>query len=157
MARSVLPFAVLGLTLAAAGCGGAPPPAQLAGLWSVSPAACAAGVGVRFGPNVIEAVYLSQTETLFERPRYTLVDGGESMRIRVIYELPRLPGGVRSAGARGVFVLAGQADGRIAPVAHNLLDSRTGAVRLRVQNDPATALLTLVACDPVRQQLRGRV
>ncbi len=157
MARALLSFAVLGATLAAAGCGGSAPPAELSGLWSAGPAACTAGVGVRFGPNAIEAVYQSQAETLFERPRYSIV-GGDGFRVRIVYDLPHLAGGARSVGAQGVLVLARQTDGGIAAEAHNLVDGRTGAARLRVLNDPAMALLTLEPCgrQPAREELRGR-
>lgn len=142
MAR--LPLAAL-MALAAAGCGGSPPPTELAGLWSRGQDACAAEIGVRFGPHAIQAVYGDQRETLFERPRYQ-VEPGTTLRIRIVYDLPRLPGGAHSAGARGVLLLARQPDGSIAPVTHNLSDARTGAVRLRMGQDPAKALLSLSPC-----------
>jgi hypothetical protein len=155
MARALLPLAAL--TLALAGCGGSSPPAELAGLWSAGPSACAAGVGVRFGPRAIEAVYEEQRETLFERPRYQ-VEAGKTLRIRIVYDLPRMPGGARSTGARGVLILARQPGGGIAPIAHNLTDARTGAARLRMRDDPAIGLLTLQPCagEPWREDLRGR-
>lgn len=157
MARARLSFVLL-VALAVAGCGGSAPPAELAGLWSGGPAACAAGVGVRFGPRAIEAVYDRQTETLFERPRYTSVSGADTFRVRIVYRLPRISGGARSLGARGVLVLARQPGGGIAPEAHNLIDARTGAARLRVGDDPAASLLTLTPCGahPWREDLRGR-
>lgn len=156
MARSLI--AALGLSLAVANCTEFGPPAELSGLWSAGPAACAAGVGVHFGPKAIEVVYDGQSETLFERPRYRREGGGDTLRIRIVYDLPHPPGGARVLGARGVLVLARQADGGIAPEAHNLIDGRTGAARLRISDDPAVALLTLAPCGahPWREDLRGR-
>ena len=50
--------ALLFVAFVASACAGpAHPPAELNGLWSSGPAACAAGVGVRFGPDKIEIVY----------------------------------------------------------------------------------------------------
>lgn len=155
MAR--VPYAWIGLALAVAACGGPRPPAELSGLWSAGAAACGAGVGVRFGGDAIVAVYDRQTETLFNHPRYTIAGRGEAFRVRIVYQLPHVTGGVRSVGAHGVLVLARQPDGRIAPMAHNLVDARTGAVRTRVSNDPTVSLLTLMPCDdhPWVDDLRG--
>lgn len=156
MARAHL--ALLGLAIATAGCGGSQPPQELAGLWSAGPAACAAGVGIRFGAGAIEAVYDRQTEILFANPRYQSLSNEGNFRVRIVYKLPHLPGGARTAGARGMLVLARQPDGGLAPEAHNLTDARTGAVRLRISDDPATALLTLQPCGAHawREGLRGR-
>lgn len=156
MARRI--SALLGLALAAGGCAGAAPPDELDGLWSAGPAACAAGVGVRFGADAIEAVYDDEAEILFEQPRYEEVSSEDRFRVRITYALPRLPGGARSAGAHGVIVLAQQPGGGLAPEAHTLLDPRTGAARMRLANDPAVALLTLEPCGahPWREELRGR-
>jgi hypothetical protein len=158
MARAI--FALFGAAVAAAGCAGPRPPSELSGLWSAGPAACAAGVGVRFSDDAIEAVYDRQVETLFERPRYeVLEDIGQTFRVRITYELPQLAGGARSVGAHGVLVLARQPGGGIAPERHTLMDARTGAARLRIAEDPATTLLTLEPCrpdHPWREGLRGR-
>jgi hypothetical protein len=156
MAR--LAHGLFGLVFAAAGCGAPRPPAELAGLWSAGPAACAGRVGVRFGPNGINAVYDRQVETLFRDPRYQVEHSGEAFRVRIVYQLPAEAGGARGAGAYGVLVLARQPGGGIAPMAHNIVDGRTGAVRVRVENDPATALLTLSPCGSHawREELRGR-
>jgi len=126
-------------------------------MWSTGPASCEAGVGVRFNPQAIEAVYDRQRQTLFESPRYTLLRGGRMFRIRIVYDLPRLPGGAYSVGATGVVVLTRQPDGRIAPEIHNLLDARTGAARLQFVGDPAVAALTLTRCGESLQPmpLRG--
>lgn len=156
--RRPIRFSVLFLALA--GCGEAAVPEQLSGLWSSGPAACEAGVGVRFADQAIEAVYDNRTETLFLRPRYTVEQDGRGVRIRIVYDLPTLPGGARSAGARGVVVLSQRRDGQIAPVSHQLIDGRTGAVRLRLQRDPASDLLRLRRCGPSvplwEAGLRGR-
>ena len=152
-------FALLGLVLASTGCGSSRAPAELSGLWSASPAACEAGVGVRFRASAIEAVYDQQIETLFLRPRYEVEETGRQFRVRITYDLPRLAGGAYSAGAYGVMTLARQPGGGIAPTAHNLVDPRTGAVRMRMTGDPIASLLTLRPCGPSPwrdEDLRGR-
>ncbi len=152
MARS--PIALLGLALAA--CAGASPPQELAGLWSAGPAACAAGVGVRFRADSIQAVYEDGIETLFANPRYE-IEPGDTFRVRIVYDLPEVTGGAHTEGARGVLVLARQRDGSIAPERHTLIDGRTGAARTRILDDPAAVLL-LQPCGahPWREDLRGR-
>jgi hypothetical protein len=146
------------LCLVIASCTGVRPPVELAGLWSAGQSACAAGVGVRFGQRAIEVVYDGESETLFDRPRYQIEGAGEMFRVRIIYDLPNIAGGARGVGAHGVVVLARQAGGGIAPEAHNLIDGRTGAARLRIRDDPAASLLTLEPCGahPWREGLRGR-
>lgn len=148
---------IAGLCLAVTGCAPAAPPAELAGLWSAGPPACQAGVGVRFEADSIRMVYRDNAEVLFARPHYEVLPGRE-LRVRVTYRLPRAAGGVRDPGARGVLVLARRAGGAIAAEKHNLLDGRTGAARLRLEQDPATALLTLVPCQRSASAagLRGR-
>jgi len=143
--------------LAFAGCARERPPAELGGLWSAGQAACAAGVGVRFTEDAIEAVYENQRETLFASPRYRLEGRGDAFRVRIQYDLPHRPGGARGLGARGVLVLARDDAGRLAPVRHNMLDGRTGAARLRFVDDPAVAALSLEPCGPHpwRGGLRG--
>ncbi len=156
MARARRFIAWLGLSVAAA-CGAAPPPAELNGLWSAGQAACAAGVGVRFGAEAIEAVYADERETLFVHPRYAVEEVGREFRVRITYELPHMPGGARSAGAHGVVVLAREGH-TLAPVSHNLIDGITGAARLRIAEDPVDSVLTLTPCagHPWREDLRGR-
>lgn len=148
---------IAGLCLGIAGCAPPAPPAELAGLWSASPAACATGVGVRFESDTIAMVYRDKSEVLFARPRYQKL-AGDDFRVRVTYNLPRVTGGARGPGAHGVFVLGRRADGAIAPLTHNLLDGRTGAARLRIAGDPAATLLTLSPCEPSGSAtgLRGR-
>jgi hypothetical protein len=152
--RSIIAW--LGLSLVS-GCGGASaPPAELGGLWSAGDAACAAGVGVRFTSEAIEAVYEDHRETLFDQPRYVVENAGEDFRVRITYDLPRITGGANRVGAHGVIVLA--RDGRgIAPEAHNLIDGFTGTARLRIDDDPAVTALTLQPCGrhPWREDLRG--
>jgi hypothetical protein len=156
MARARTFMALIGLALATAGCGGAPP-RELSGLWSAGQASCAAGVGVRFTSDAIEAVYDERREVLFEHPRYQRI-GQSPFRVRIIYDLPRLPGGAHVAGARGLLVLTRQPDGTIVPQVHNLLDARTGAARLPLRDDPAVAALTLAPCagESGAAALRGR-
>lgn len=134
------------------------PPDELSGLWSAGPAACAAGVGVRFNADAIEVVYEDETATLFDRPHYELESSGRSFRVRITYQLPRVTGGARVAGAHGVVVLARQPSGGIAPLTHAIVDARTGSARLRIDDDPAVTALTLSPCGahPWREDLRGR-
>lgn len=155
MARARWPLVGLGLALA--GCAGASPPEELSGLWSAGPAACAAGVGVRFRADAIEAVYDDEVETLFRRPSYSVEGAGDAFRVRIEYDLPDIAGGARSVGAHGVMVLSRDGD-RISPTAHSLIDSRTGAVRMRIAEDPVSTLMSLEPCGahPWREALRGR-
>lgn len=156
MARSAI--VIFGLVLAGCAAATAAPPTELNGLWSAGPAACANGVGVRFRGDVIEAVYDDESETLFERPRYQVQHGGEAFRVRIVYDLPSSAGGSSATGAHGVLVLARQPDDTIAPIAHTLVDGRTGAARVRIAGDPVINLMTLEPCGahPWREQLRGR-
>jgi hypothetical protein len=151
-------FAILLLVVAATGCAGSRPPSELAGLWSAGPAACAAGIGVRFENDAIDAVYERQREVLFEHPTYLVESAGEAFRVRIRYELPRRPGGVRVAGAYGVLVLERGEEGALRPASHNMVDGRTGSARLRIVGDPAFTVLALTPCGahPWREDLRGR-
>lgn len=157
MTRARQFIALLGLSVAAGCEASQPPPAELSGLWSAGQAACAAGVGVEFGTEAIEAVYEHERQTLFQHPSYEVEAAGDAFRVRIIYDLPRITGGVRAAGAHGVLVLQRQG-AMIAPVSHTLIDPRTGAARLRIADDPAAAALTLTPCGdhPWRETLRGR-
>jgi hypothetical protein len=158
MARTRSLLAVFGLALLATGCGGQPTPAELAGLWSAGPAACAAGVGVRFNAHRIAAVYDRQEETLFEHPRYEIQGAGDDFRVRILYELPHRPGGASVVGAHGVLVLARDPEGGLEARAHSMVDGRTGTVRMRIVDDPAVRAMDLEPCGPHpwREQLRGR-
>lgn len=151
--------ALLSLAFFASACAGpAPPPAELQGLWSSGLAACGAGVGLRFETDAIEAVYEDETQTLFDHPRYRLERSGEGFSVRITYQLPRVAGGARVAGARGVLVLARQPNGGLAPLSHSIVDGRTGSARMRIGEDPAVQALTLTPCGdhPWREDLRGR-
>jgi hypothetical protein len=152
-------MALLSLVLLASACAGpSHPPAELNGLWSAGPAACAAGVGVRFQADAIEVVYEDATQILFDHPRYNLESSGQTFRVRITYDLPRVTGGARVAGAHGVLVLARQPNGGLAPINHSIIDARTGAARMRIGDDPAVQALTLSPCGahPWREDLRGR-
>ena len=157
MARVRSLFAAF-LVLAITGCSGARAPVELSGLWSAGPAACAAGIGVQFGADAIAAIYQRQRETLFKRPRYQIEPGAEDVRVRIQYELPRQPGGAYSAGAYGVLVLALGRDGGLRPESHNMVDQRTGSVRMRIVDDPALRAMNLQPCGGHRSPagLRGR-
>lgn len=157
MAHARQLIACLALSVAGGCSSSQPPPPELAGLWSAGPAACAAGVGVEFGAEAISAVYEDERQVLFDRPRYEVEGRDQDFRVRITYELPHRPGGARSVGAYGAVVLA--RDGAtIAPVSHTLVDPRTGAARMRFENDPAVTALTLTPCGdhPWQEPLRGR-
>lgn len=134
------------------------PPAELSGLWSAGPAACEAGVGVRFEDDAVIVVYDQETQTLFDNPRYNLESSGETFRVRITYDLPRVTGGARVAGAHGVLVLARQPSGGLAPLTHSIVDARTGSARMRIGGDDAAQSLRLAPCGahPWREELRGR-
>jgi hypothetical protein len=157
MARARQLIAWLGLSVAAGCAASQPPPAELSGLWSAGQAACDAGVGVEFGREAIEAVYEDERQTLFLHPQYQVEAVGDEFRVRISYELPRVAGGARTAGAYGVVVLARQG-ASIAPTSHSLVDPRTGAARMRIVEDPAVRALTLTPCGdhPWREPRRGR-
>lgn len=155
MARMPLIIAWLALALAS-GCAKAAPPPELDGLWSAGQAACDAGVGIRFTPEAILAVYEDEAEVLFAAPHYELQQGGAAFRVRISYALPRPVGGAAVNGAHGVLVLEREG-GRLQATAHNLIDQRTGAARLRIEDDPAMMTMSLTPCGRHvwRDDLRG--
>ena len=67
---------------------------------------------------------------------------GEPLRVRIEYALPRRTGAPHVAGAHGVLVLAFGADGALHAESHTLMDGRTGAARVRLEDDPAQTLLS---------------
>ncbi len=158
MARARPLLAVFCFAVAVTSCGGQRAPAELSGLWSAGQAACAAGVGVRFGSDSIAAVYDSQQEILFDRPRYDVMRDADTFRVRITYDLPHRPGGARAHNAHGVLVLARGADGSLRPLTHNMVDGLTGTARMRIGDDPAMSAMTLEPCGahPWREELRGR-
>jgi hypothetical protein len=158
MGRTSVHLLALILLATLAGCGGRPP-AELSGLWSSGPAACAAGVGVLFEQDGIDAIFEGQRETLFDRPRYERLGAGEAFRVRIEYDLPHAPGTSRRVGARGVMILERGETGALQPLMHNLEDGRTGAARLRLSDDAAMRSLALKPCaatHPWASDLRGR-
>ena len=72
--------------------------------------ACAAGVGIRFKSDAIEAEYDRRTEILFANPRYELRGRGP-FRVRIVYDLPRIAGAAHVPGARGVVELTRRSNG----------------------------------------------
>jgi hypothetical protein len=157
MAQARQFIALFGLLVVAGCVAPQPPPAELLGFWSAGDAACRGGVGIEFGAEAIDAVYEDERQTLFQHPRYLVQAQGDEFRVRITYDLPRMAGGARSAGAHGVLVLAREGS-VIAPVSHTLVDPRTGAARMRLSEDPAVRTLTLTPCGdhPWREPLRGR-
>ncbi|MGE3142436.1 MAG: hypothetical protein AB7L65_03890 [Hyphomonadaceae bacterium] len=143
MSRYAILSLWMGLLLSA--CGAAGPPPALAGLWSVGPAACAAGVGLTFGRDAIAADYGGEREILFANPRYQRMPGGR-LRIRIRYDLPAPQGENARTGMRGVLVMERRDDGWLQPVSHQIEDVRTGARRLHIGADPMDLALTVRPC-----------
>lgn len=144
-------LAILCLLLLSACTGGQAPPRQLAGMWSAGPAACAARIGLEFGPQAVEAVYVDEREALIVRPRYEVLQD-EPFRVRIRYRLPAARGG------EGVIELARGADGWLRPTAHRFENGLTGAVRLSIGQDPMLQAMTVRPCDRNAwiADLRGR-
>jgi hypothetical protein len=148
MWRALLLSGLLALT---AGCETGPPPA-LQGLWSTGPAACAAGVGLEFREDAIAAVYGSERETLFARPRYRETYTRAGLEISVDYELPQ------GRGMEGRLVLRRGDDGWLRPISHQMRTKLTGAVRAPIGEDRTALALTVRPCAPDAwlAGLRGR-
>lgn len=148
MWRALLLCGLIGLT---AGCDAGPPRA-LHGLWSAGPAACAAGVGLEFGEDAIAAVYGSERETLFVRPRYSESHVGGAMQVAIDYELPQ------GGGMEGRLVLRRGDDGWLRPVSHLMRNKLTGAARAPIGEDRTALALTVRPCAPDAwlEGLRGR-
>jgi hypothetical protein len=146
------------LAATSSGCGASlGPPAELLGLWSAGPAACAAGVGLSFDNNAVQARIGNDRETLFEDPIYRREGVGEAFRVRIDYALPLAPG-VSHVGPRGALVLARGPEGRLRPVSHMMTDPLTGSVRMRIKDDPVISSLDLKPCGDHSWNggLRGR-
>jgi hypothetical protein len=152
-------MALLFVTLLASACAQpSHPPAELNGLWSAGPAACAAGVGVRFEGDAIQVVYEDETQTLFDHPRYKLESSGESFRVRITYESAARDR--RGACCRVLTACSCWRDSRMVgsrPLTHSIIDARTGSARMRIGDDSAVQALTLAPCGahPWREELRG--
>ena len=146
------------LTAASSGCGASlGPPAELLGLWSAGPAACAAGVGLSFDNNVVQARIGGEREALFDDPIYRREGIGDAFRVRIDYQLPQAHG-VSRVGPRGALVLERGPEGRLRPVSHVTTDPLTGSVRLRIKDDPVLSSLDLRPCGAHAwtEGLRGR-
>jgi hypothetical protein len=127
------------------------------GLWSAGPAACAAGVGLSFDNNAVQARIGEDREALFENPIYRREGMGETFRVRIDYDLPHTQG-VSQVGPRGALVLTRGPEGRLRPVSHLMTDPMTGSVRMRIKDDPVMSSLDLKPCGhhAWNEGLRGR-
>ena len=74
---------LMALCVLLSGCGGQKPPPELAGLWSAGPAACEAGIGLKFERDAVAAIYAGARETLFESPRYEALRSGDHFGVRI--------------------------------------------------------------------------
>ncbi|MBI1185744.1 MAG: hypothetical protein GC206_00115 [Alphaproteobacteria bacterium] len=137
-----------------AGCG-AGAPKELNGLWASGPAACEAGLGVRFSDGAVSAHVDGAEQVLLEAPRYDLERRGTRVRVRIDYAPP---GGRRASPVRGVLVLERGDDGWLNAVTHRLEDSRTGGVQMRLRDDAMARIFRLRPCgeDAWIEGLRGR-
>lgn len=152
-----LPF-MLGAAIVSAamlaGCGGGAPK-ELDGLWAGGPAACEAGLGVRFRDDAVSAHLEGAEEVLLEAPRYALQRPGARVRVRIDYAPP---GGRQASPVRGVLVLERGEDGWLSAVAHRLEDARTGSALVRLRGDAMARIFRLRRCgaDAWIEGLRGR-
>ncbi|MBL8548574.1 MAG: hypothetical protein JNJ73_01210 [Hyphomonadaceae bacterium] len=148
----------LSAALALTACGEEGPPSELAGLWSSGPAACEAGIGVRFKPEAVAAHYSVGDEALLQDPIYQIERRGAHVRVRIVYSLPTQTGGAHSPGARGILVVERGGDGWLNAVSHRLEDRRTGSARLVIANDPVATAFHLRKCGAGAwiEGLRGR-
>jgi hypothetical protein len=146
------------LAASSSGCGAAlGPPPELLGLWSAGPAACAAGVGLSFDNNAVQARVDDVREPLFEQPIYRRMGVGDAFRVRIDYQLPHAAGPTR-VGGRGALVLERGPEGRLRPVSHMMVDPLTGSARIRIKDDPVLSSLDLRPCGAHAwtEDLRGR-
>lgn len=144
MARIVLSFLVACGALGGCAQG---PPSELAGLWSRSAAACAAGAGVRFEADAVRVYYGRSDRVLFDHPRYALERRGGEVRVRIDYGKDGGP----AAGESGRLVLHRTPEGWIRPVSHQFADKRTGAVSERLAGEDVTRFFTLQLCAPAKE------
>lgn len=148
----------VGLACTAACTQGGPPP-ELSGLWSSGPAACEAGVGVRFESGVVAAHYAGGgVVPLLNTPDYDVERRGARVRVRILYKLPAPAGGASSPGANGVLVVERGDDGWLNAVTHRLQDARTGSARITIGPDSVVSAFHLRRCGPGAwiAGLRGR-
>lgn len=155
MRRGLLP--ILAATAALSGCLGGGPPEELAGLWAAGPAACDAGLGVRFERAAVSAHFDEETQVLLDRPDYEIERRGERVRVRISYQLPKPEEGARPS-VRGVLILERGEDGWLHTRAHRFEDPRTGSAHVRIAGDPAAQIFRLRKCGPDAwiEGLRGR-
>ena len=121
-------------------------PVELDGLWSRSLAACAAGLGVTFRADAVQARFGHDTFVLLPDPRYAVHEEGGRAVVRIDYRLPSAPGGANAALGRGVVELERTAGGRIAPRAAYFLDLQTGTARAPLAHGPLNEALDLGLC-----------
>lgn len=128
------------------GCGGGPPK-ELNGLWSIGPAACAAGLGVTFKGDAVWARYEKDEFLLMDAPRYVVTPTAGGSLVRIDYKLPSAPGGVSGALGRGVIEIElATASGRLTPLRSRYVDLRTGSARVPLRAGGLERALSLAHC-----------
>lgn len=130
------------------GCAAPRPPAELAGLWSRSLLACAAGLGVTFRADAVRARFGGETLVLLGAPQYQVRPEGAGALVRIEYNLPAAPGGVNPALGRGVVELERTPAGRLVPRRAWFLDRQTGTARAGLTPGPVESALDLGLCPP---------
>jgi hypothetical protein len=123
-------------------------PPELAGLWSRSLAACAAGLGVTFRDDAVSARFGGENFVLLSAPHYRVTPMGASALVRIEYQLPDAPGGVSAAPGRGVVEIERTPGGRLTPHQAWFLDRQTGTARAGLTPGPLQSALDLGLCPP---------
>jgi hypothetical protein len=143
-------FALLfvGTALLTGGCAAPRPPAELAGLWSPSLLACAAGLGVTFRADAVRAKFGGETMVLLGAPQYQVRPEGAGAVVRIEYNLPAAPGGVNPALGRGVVEVERTPAGRLVPKRAWFFDRQTGTARTALTPGPVESALDLGLCPP---------
>jgi hypothetical protein len=154
--RAAAAFAALCMGLAVSGCGGAP--RALGGMWSSSPAACAAGLGVTFKSDAVRARFDQDGFVLLAQPRYQVRQTPWGAVFSITYALPDARTGRDSGGDWGVGVIElkwSRQDARLAPYRRRYLDLRTGAANVPLRPDAVDRALALTRCPkrPVPDEL----
>jgi hypothetical protein len=146
-------IAIAAVLAGASGCARPAAPGELAGLWSRSLAACAAGLGVTFRNDAVRARFDRETFVLLGDPSYQVKPYGSGVLVRIEYQLPSAPGGVNAALGRGIIEIERTPAGRLVPHQAWFVDRQTGTARAALAPGPVETALQLGLC-PSRAELQ---